>query len=195
MSLLGFDAAGRLALGQLPTIGLTNTVIMGAPGAFTVSGPGATFKLLQFNAVGTFAIVGAPATTNPKMGSGVASYAVAGQAAALFARLDGSVGADAISGSDALFRSRIGTGVGAFTIGTVGAALKIALQSVPGEYVVDGHSAGFSRDFINWVPYPDGSPPWTGVGASAPSTWSPVAAPASNWAIDPDQQIPPPVRD
>ena len=37
MSLLGFDALGRLALGQLPRIGLTNTVLTAGTASCTVA--------------------------------------------------------------------------------------------------------------------------------------------------------------
>jgi len=47
MSILGFDGLGRLALGQLSTIGLTNTVLTTASGAYAVAGKAVAFNAIQ----------------------------------------------------------------------------------------------------------------------------------------------------
>jgi hypothetical protein len=68
MSLLGFDALGRLAVGQLPAIRYVTLTAQAS--SYTVTGIAATFTITETPAVGSFALTGAA--------TGQLSMAVAG---------------------------------------------------------------------------------------------------------------------
>ena len=78
MSLLGFDAIGRLAPGQLSRIGLTNTVLAATAGSFAVAGQAALFKVAQAANAGSYAITGNAAASGLNFASGAGHYSVAG---------------------------------------------------------------------------------------------------------------------
>jgi hypothetical protein len=58
MSLLGFNAVGRLALGQIGQGGATTTTLIAAAGAFAVTGIAATFNITQAAGAGAYIVTG-----------------------------------------------------------------------------------------------------------------------------------------
>src|SRR4051812_2743108 len=85
MSLLGFDAVGRHALGQLPTLGLTNTVLLTVTRAYAVAGNSAAFQALGASVTGLSAISGNTAIFSQMLSAAAGSYVTTG-GAALFRR-------------------------------------------------------------------------------------------------------------
>jgi hypothetical protein len=81
MSLLGFDALGRLALGQLSTIGLTNTVLAAGAGSYAIAGQAAVFKPTQLSGSGVLAVTGNPAAFGAALSGSTRGYAITGSAA------------------------------------------------------------------------------------------------------------------
>jgi hypothetical protein len=59
MSLLGFDAPGRLALGQLSAFG---TTLASSAGTYAVTGTPAAFGIFLSSATGSFAVTGVTAS-------------------------------------------------------------------------------------------------------------------------------------
>src|SRR5688572_6219035 len=79
MSLLGFDAPGRLALGQLSTIGLTNTVLTATSRTYAVAGQVAAFKVLQAGGAATFLTAGSGAILRTVLGVSPSAYLAVGR--------------------------------------------------------------------------------------------------------------------
>jgi len=77
--MLGFDALGRLALGQVSDT-LTTVLIAGAA-AFTLTGNAGTFRILQASDVGTFTLTGNAATFTVSMSAAATSYVISGNPA------------------------------------------------------------------------------------------------------------------
>lgn len=67
MSLLGFDAVGRFAIGQLPRLSVTY-ILTGATGSFSLNGVSALFSIRELVSVGSYIVTGNAAS--PKVGFG-----------------------------------------------------------------------------------------------------------------------------
>ncbi|MCA6114252.1 hypothetical protein J6524_04820 [Bradyrhizobium sp. WSM 1738] len=99
MSLLGFDAIGRLALGQIQQGGVTNIVMPAAAGAFAFAGVAATFKITEAANVGAFTLAGA-ATFNIREIAAPGSFTLSLQTATLGRTLSAAVGTFTLTGID-----------------------------------------------------------------------------------------------
>src|SRR6185437_14993689 len=99
MSLLGFDAVGRLALGQLSRIGLTNTVLVAGTGAFTETGFAAAFRILQASTGASCSVTADAATFGAKLVVAAGSYVFTGDASTFSTRLAAAAGNFALTGS------------------------------------------------------------------------------------------------
>jgi hypothetical protein len=100
MSLLGFDALGRLALGQIQQGGVTNIVLVADAGSFTATGVAASFKLLETVSVGSYALssvaIGERLTLNVTAGA----FTLSPKPAALDRNMIAAPGAFAFTGID-----------------------------------------------------------------------------------------------
>lgn len=94
MSLLGFDAIGRLALAQVRR---GNTSIPSVSGSFVVSGVAQAFALTENATAGLFALSGAP--LSEVIGVTAGSFAVTGQAQVLKITENVAAGSYVITGS------------------------------------------------------------------------------------------------
>jgi hypothetical protein len=81
MSLLGFDALGRFALGQLPG-GRTTISLPAAAGSFALAGQAATFTIKEAADAGSFALAGVSGSFTVKEAVGAGTFAFTGVAAA-----------------------------------------------------------------------------------------------------------------
>lgn len=77
--MLGFDATGRLALGQVRSS--ITTILVANAASFTYTGNAATFKISMPPAVASFALTGNAASFTVTMPSSVASFIVNGNPA------------------------------------------------------------------------------------------------------------------
>jgi hypothetical protein len=97
MSLLGFDAIGRLAIGQLPG-GRTTTTLTVSAGAFAIAGSAATFSVKEAEGVSTFALTGVAAAFTIVEAVTKGAFAFTGVAAALKISEAPNVGAFTLNG-------------------------------------------------------------------------------------------------
>lgn len=81
MSVLGGDALGRLALGQIGQNAPTTTVLTVTAGAFAFTGSAATFTIKEAAAAGSFALTGVAATFQVKEAATAGAFAFTGSAA------------------------------------------------------------------------------------------------------------------
>lgn len=97
MSLLGFDALGRRALGQIP--GAQNITLTAQSGAFTLSGASATFTLTEAPEAGSFALNAAPAPGQLSVAIAAGSFSATGTSQSFKIIENVSAGSYAITGS------------------------------------------------------------------------------------------------
>jgi hypothetical protein len=169
MSLLGFDAIGRWALGQNPSSG--SVVLATSKGTFAFAGNAALFSAL-FSTLGatTYAFAGNAATFTPKLNAISASYVETGEPAT-FSLLFPTPGTNyAETGNAATFKISI-SGVGAACFVNGFPANVVILEGEgPGTYTAAGNAAKLARDFVNWLPTAVPGSPWMkeAVPSSAP---------------------------
>lgn len=109
MSLLGFNAVGRLALGQIPSPG-TIYLLTADTVTFSLSGSAALFRVSEAASTGSYSVTGVSATFTSRFLAASTAYAVSGQAAFFRVAMTCATGAYAISGA-AVLRSLIVQGV------------------------------------------------------------------------------------
>lgn len=220
MSLLGFDAVGRWAVGQLPQNG--SMVLAASLGTFAESGKAAVFKLSQLSATTSYAVSGNAALFKNALAAPVVAYNLTGVAVGFRFLAPLVVGSYSVTGRSAAFKLVMSEASGSFVV-TGFAVNEIILQAAAGApFVVTGYPALFRRDFINWLPSREPSQVWSaindpsdfntipdtgqffttdagllGVGArrgpQRVPKWAPRKGISTIWTIDPAPQIPPPV--
>jgi hypothetical protein len=100
MSLLGFDALGRLALGQIQQGGVTNIVMPADAGSFGFAGVAATFKITEAAAPGAFPFSGKAATFAIREVAAPGSFSMSLKTATFGRTLTASAGSFAFTGID-----------------------------------------------------------------------------------------------
>ncbi|HEY3792962.1 MAG TPA: hypothetical protein VGM09_14100 [Bradyrhizobium sp.] len=191
MSLLGFDAPGRLALGQLSTIGLTNTVLMGAVGSCAVSSDSAAFELTVSSGLAVVSATGGAAALGARLSTLSAAGLLTGNLAMLAVRISAGFANVPVAGSAArLAVSFLSPGAACGHAGQA-AALNPSIRCAGGGYSATGYDSDFTRDFKAWFPRPfDHAGSWTGKTAAAtpwtdraalPDRWTAPPAPAATW--------------
>jgi hypothetical protein len=100
MSLLGFDALGRLALGQIQQGGVTNIVLVADAGSFTATGVAASFKLLETVSVGSYALSGVAIGERLTLNVTAGAFTLSPKPAALDRNMIAAPGAFAFTGID-----------------------------------------------------------------------------------------------
>lgn len=125
MSLLGFDALGRLALGQIQQGGSANIVMPADAGAFAFSTVAATFTVTEQANAGAFVF--------------------SGKAATLDIRENAAPGSFTLSPKTATFGRTLSAAAGAFVFSGKAAALDIREVAEPGAFVFKGNAAALTR--------------------------------------------------
>lgn len=190
MSLLGFDAVGRLALGQVRS-GVGSILLSALAGSIAETGITAAFKIALSAPVTTYAVTVNVASFATKFLSSVAAFSETGIAASFKTLFSGTAGQYVLTGLPATFSgsgAALGAGVYAVTGLPIGITVTIPASSVP--YLVTTNNAALDRDHINWVW--DGRPSnaWNSSGVPS-SVWSSSSIPSTTWSDDPAQLIAP----
>jgi hypothetical protein len=95
--MLGFDAVGRLALGQLPRGSVTAT-LTAAAGSLTVTGSAVTFSIVEAAAAGSLALSGVTTSFAVKSAIGAGAFVSAGVAAVLTPTVNAASGTFTMNG-------------------------------------------------------------------------------------------------
>lgn len=180
MSLLGFDAPGRLALGQLPTIGAANTVLTAGPGSYAVSGPTVAFRTMQPSSTASAAVTGSAAVLSARLAASVGSHSTAGGAATFSVHIPVPVASFVVDCQWAISRISLSSFASTYVATGIGTPLGIAISSGSGSYAVAGYEAGSLRDFEAWFPRPFDSNDWIAVSVSG-DAWTRRAVPSEIW--------------
>ncbi|MBR1206609.1 MULTISPECIES: hypothetical protein [unclassified Bradyrhizobium] len=130
MSLLGFNAVGRLALGQIGQAGPVNISMPAAPGAFALAGVAVTFKLSEAVTAG--------------------GYVLAGVAAGGKITETAAPGAFALSLKPATFGASFATAPGAFTLTGYAANEPVVEDADPGAFLWTGNDAPLIRTGLDY---------------------------------------------
>ncbi|WP_029082896.1 hypothetical protein [Bradyrhizobium sp. th.b2] len=125
MSLLGFDAIGRLALGQVRQNGPVNISLPAAPGSFALAGVAITFKAVEAVTVGGYVLAGVSAP-----GAIVEATAA---------------GAFTLSLKSAVLNPALNAAPGAFTLTGRPANEPVVEDADPGAFVLTGNDAPLVR--------------------------------------------------
>jgi hypothetical protein len=133
--MLGFDALGRLALGQLPG-SATNTVLVAATGAFALTGTAVGFRTALPTASGAYTLTGVAASFVGKLTAATGAYAEGGTASPLAVNLATAAGAYGLTGNAAALTPAIAAGAGAFVATGVAAAFTTTFSESAAAYTI-----------------------------------------------------------
>ncbi len=136
MSLLGFDAIGRWALGQAPSNG--NAALIGASGSYSLTGVAAAFAVKLPAAAGSYAIAGVAVTFSDKLVAAAGGYSLTGVAASFKVKFATNAGAYALTGSAIAEKVQFACAAGSYGITGNATTLGGSLLAVSGSYVVAG---------------------------------------------------------
>lgn len=180
MSLLGFNAVGRLALGQLPTS--TYIYLPALAGSYAVAGSAAAFRINEGAVSGSYTVTANAAALKLTLAGIAGSYSVTGNPAAFSANLGAISGGFVVVGYDAHFTRDfanwlpIGAPSGSWSASSAPSGTK----TVPDTGVFYTTDMGM-----------------LGVGARRGpqqiAIWSSASVPGSVWTPDKAQYIPPEV--
>lgn len=133
--MLGFNATGHLALGQVADAATTTTVLVASGGAFSLVGNVATFRVQMPLSVGAFTYTGNGAALTPTLVAGVGSFVEGGGAVT--------------------FKVSWPQAAGSFALTGYSPVLSVILSAQTGQYVLSGANVPlFIRDgeimFVTW---------------------------------------------
>ena len=183
MSLLGFDAVGRQALGQLPTLGLTNTVLLTVTCSYTIAGTDAAFRAIGASSAGAFAISGILARFGSLASAAASSYIVAGNPALFRRALAVGPGAYAVNGPPAAVSMRMPSLTGSYLLDGKAMSTITSAAVGAGAYAVTGYPSSFVRDFEAWFARPIDSATRTGSVISG-ETWTSKENVTAGWTAE-----------
>lgn len=147
--MLGFDALGRLALGQGGETAVSNIVLVADAGSYSTTGTAISFKLGEAAASGSYAITGNAAVFGANFITSAGSYAVTGVNIDFDAALLGVAGSYAISGVDTggLDTTFVAT-AGSYSLTGNATLFDTALLAVSGSYSITGSNALLPIDWL-----------------------------------------------
>jgi hypothetical protein len=181
MSLLGFDAIGRTALGGAARSSATNTIFAAGGGSCGLAGVSSSFRL-QF-AASQLALVWSGAgqgfrTAIPGAGG---FYDVLGKAISTPISLSAAAGALGLTGRSASTTAKMASFGTAYVASGDAAQCHVAISVQGGAYVIPGADAEFIRGFDNWFTLPRDSDDWTGR-FDPPIAWLPAPMQTADWS-------------
>ncbi len=182
MSLLGFDALGRWALGQLPSSG--NFVLLAAQGSINLSGRASAFGISE--TVATAGTLAAGASAGFRLAERVspATFVYAGNGAAFTSKLLSLNGSVLVTGVPTNWKTRVVASQGGALVSGRSLQFSVSLASERGAFTWAGGSTTAGRDHEAWVRRPFDTMSWQ-VEAPIPSpAWSSVTAAAGGWTAD-----------
>jgi hypothetical protein len=136
--MLGFEALGRLALGEIPQAA-QNVTLVADPGAYAITGNATAGLIGEAAQSGSYAVTGYPAGVAGKADAG--TYALTGNVIAFSADFVASGGSYAVTGNSAVFAPAESAASGQYTITGADAAARLATDS--GSYAITGNAILF----------------------------------------------------
>lgn len=211
MSLLGFDAIGRLALGQMRVSG--SNVLFGGTGSYVVVRIGANFGIGEPAGPAGYAIAANAVVFSPGLNVGAGRYSMGGAVGQFFTGAASNGTSYVLTGSSVKTAMVFGTVAGKYIVAYGNVAGAVALNAGTVGYQVTGGAAALGRDYVNWWPIRPVAKDWAGEATPSPawvvsaaispawsadipavSVWTPRTATPSAWTADPGQAEPDPVQ-
>jgi hypothetical protein len=127
--MLGFDALGRLALGQVSSQTATTDVLVADKGSFALTGKAAAFQVQLASVAGAFTLTGIGAAFVASFSAAAGSYAFTGEAAAFTVSAALNTGGFALTGIDASFTTTVEFNAGAFAFAGIDASFRTYLAA------------------------------------------------------------------
>jgi hypothetical protein len=188
MSLLGFDAIGRSALGALVRGAATNTIFRADVGSFALVGQPAAFRSLAASNSGTYAWSGNGAGFAMGLAAARGNYATLGGAVSFRPGMSTATGTFGLTGQPALATALFVSPGTNYSISGQAAPGAISIAVGLGSYGVLGSDASFGRGFEAWFPLPHDDNAWA-ARTDPDSDWNRPSAPADAWAPEPEPQL------
>lgn len=166
--MLGFDAIGRLALGELPSDSAQNVVLVADSGSYTITGHAIGGPLSMVAGSGSYLVTGSAAHLLAKADSG--AYALTGAGVALAVRFIAAPGTYAVTGHPVVFgtdhvaepgqysvtgnpaQQRFATGTGHYTVSGSDAFTRSRFTAERGAYTVTLGAFELRRTGYDWPP-------------------------------------------
>ena len=164
MSLPGFDAIGRFALGQINPGG--NKTLTTSAISYAETGGTSLFGVVQASSGTSYSFTGRAATINPTLAGAAGSFAEGGAAAIFSARLALTTASYSLAGVAVSFLPSESARAGAFILTGNASTFSDLLGISRGSFAVSGGAAVLTRDFINWLPANPITDIWTPVAES-----------------------------
>jgi len=187
MSLLGFDAIGRSALGTLATSTATNTIFRCDAGPYALVGPPAVFVNRAASSPAAYGSSGSIRFATSV--SGVqGSYSSSGRAASFQPGMSMATGTFGLVGQSALASAPfVSLGAG-YSVVSPAVQAVVSISAGLGFYTVVAFDASFGRGLESWFPLPQDSDAWT-ARSGAGADWEPPSAPADAWTREAEPEI------
>lgn len=182
MSLLGFDALGRWALGQLPSSG--NFVLLTTRGSVAFAGQSVAFATSGSATTTGFLETGISAGFKVTQPGSPGSAVFAGNAAAFGVRPASLAGSFLLTGVTANSTVRTAASTGAILLSGTSVPFITSLGSGPGAFAWAGGSTAYDWDHEAWVRRPFDTMSWQVAATLPPPAWSGATAAASAWTAD-----------
>ncbi|WP_298243739.1 hypothetical protein [uncultured Bradyrhizobium sp.] len=202
MSLLGFDALGRWALGQLP--GSSNFLLVAAKGPVGLAGRASTFSMSQAVATAGALATGIPVSFRIAEAASPAAFICAGNAIAFTPKQLSLGGSFLLTGVPTKATARVLAAQGAALVLGMACQFSASLTSERGAFIWAGGDSTPGRDHEAWVRRPFDtmswqveatlpSPAWSGstdaagawtVGAQTANAWTPILIEPEPWTIE-----------
>ena len=156
--MLGFDAIGRLAIGQAPKSAFI--YLPAGTGSYLETGNAATFKI-TFAPTGTsYALTGSAAMFTVSINAVAGSYAETGSAATFAIKFGAlATGSYLFTG----FAAELSAGLtqGTYLLTGNPATFSIVEAALGTTYGIAGNAATLTRDFVNWFPLGNATDTWS----------------------------------
>lgn len=182
MSLLGFDALGRWALGQFPGNG--NFALLTLSRSVALAGQTAAFRVFEPVAAVGFLATGISAGFGVAELAGPGPFAFTGNTAA-FRPMQSSLGGSfLLNGAPTNWTVRAVASSGAVLLSGMSLAFFPSLAPGRGAFAWAGGGSTYSRDYEAWVPRPFDSMSWQTEATLPPPNWNGASISAGVWTAD-----------
>lgn len=189
MALLGFGAIGRHALGQLPALGLTNTVLLATGAGYSAAGQGAAFRSVVLVNSASFASTGSGAAFGHAISATTVGFGVVTNAAPFLRTLSAGSFGCTIGGTQTTALLRMPSVTGTLVLAGRTVTFTTAAAQGTGSYLAFGYPSSFGRNFESWFPRPFERDAWTNSTADG-ETWTSKDPNTIPWMTKADPAVP-----
>lgn len=136
--MLGFDALGRFALGQVGSAFIVTTMIAAA-GSYSLTGIADLFRVNFLTVVGTYALTGNAAPLDRLVPAAVGTYTLTGIADLFTVTMAEAAGSYLLTGIAAVLDRSFPADAGSYTLTGIDAAFIASMAMAPGAYTLTGN--------------------------------------------------------